>query len=136
MGFAVRGPTRRCCASNVDDGIQPAYDLLALARDLGIACQQLNMLHDRFYESTTVRYATGAVAALHAEVLQLRDAYRKVREPQLMRERNVRASDPTVQRLTLDRLLQEDTTYQAVEEFRLVCEEAIVAKADVQCDGD
>jgi hypothetical protein len=53
-----------------------------------------------------------------------------------MRERSVRASDPAVVRSILDQLLQHDATYQAIEEFRLVCEEAIAEQVDVQCDGD
>jgi len=136
VGFGVRGPTRRCCASNIDDGVHAPYDLLALPGELGVNCPKLEMLHHRFNESTTISYAFGAVVALHSDILRLRNAYQKVREPELMRERSVRASDPAVVRSILDQLLQKDATYQAIEEFRLVCEEAISEQADVQCDGD
>lgn len=136
MGFIVHGPSKWCCASNIDDGAGATYDIFALARELGVPSPQLNRLSDRFYESTTIPYDTGAVAALHSEVLTLRDAYRNAREPQRLFERRVRATDPPTRERILERVIQSDPTYAALEELREVIEEAITAASDLRCVGD
>ena len=136
MGFDVFGPKRHVRASNVDDGSESRYDILAMPRAYGLICPQLEALGQRFYESTLIRFASGNVHALRDELIQLRDAYRARREPELVEERHVRARDPEIRRAILEQVLQEDTLYRVLEEFRLLCEEAIMAEADVRCEGD
>ena len=136
MGFDVFGPTRHVRASNVDDGAEPRYDLLALPQELGLRCPQLLRLHQRFYESTAVSFARREVHALAAELIAVRDAYRARREPQLIAHHRVRPRDPAIRHAILERLLQQDDVYRALEDFRLLCEEAIAAGADVRCEGD
>src|SRR5687768_10375722 len=106
MGFCVIGPTRHVVASTVDDGGERPYDVLALPRVYGLNCPQIEKLHQRFYDSTTVRFAAGEVHALRDEVARLGQAYRALREPELIRERHVHASDPDVRREIMDRVLQ------------------------------
>ena len=148
MGFDVFGPTRHVRASNVDDGAEPRYDLLALAQKLGLRCSQLfragrllakgcarflrEKLHQRFYESTTVSFADGEIHALAAELIALRGAYRARREPELIAQHRIGPRDRAIRQAILEQLLQRDTVYCALEEFGLLCEEAIAALADVR----
>lgn len=136
MGFDVFGPTRHVRASNVDDGSEPRYDILAMPREHSLICPQLEKLNQRFYDSTSIRVAGGNVLALRDELIQLRDTYRARREPELIEERRVRARDPDVRHAIGEQLLQDDTVYRVLEEFRLLCEEAIMAGMDVRCEGD
>ena len=136
MGFDVYGPARKVCASNIDDGAEPSYDLLAMPADYGLRCPELENLSRRFYATTTVCHAGGHVQALRDELVGLRDAYRARREPELIRERHVQARDSEVRRAILERLLEEDTVYHALDEFCLLCDEAIAAEADLRCVGD
>ena len=136
MGFDVFGPTRHVRASNVDDGSEQQYDVLAMPRAYGLTCPHLEKLRQRFYDSTSVRFAGGEVHALREELIQLQAAYRSRREPQLIEERRIRARDPEIRRAVLEQVLQEDTVYRVLEEFRLLCDEAIMAAADVRCEGD
>jgi hypothetical protein len=127
---------RHVRASNIDDGGQPQYDVLAMPRAYGLTCPQLEKLNQRFYDSTSVRFTGGEVHKLRDELVQLRDAYLAQRVPELIKERRVRARDPDIRRAILMQVLQEDTVYHVLEEFRLLCEEAIAACVDVQCIGD
>jgi hypothetical protein len=136
MSFDIFGPTRHVRASTVDDGGDAPYDLLALPRALGLKCPQLERLHQRFYDTTQLEFAAGEVLALRDEVDQLQQTYRQHLEPQLMRVRGVRARDPAVRERILDRVLQNDPAYAALEELRQLCEEAVLAEADVRCFGD
>jgi hypothetical protein len=136
MGFDVFGPTRHVRASTIDDGGESPYDLLELPGTYGLRCPQIERLHQRFYASTTVSFANGEVLALRDEVVRLTQEYRERREPELIRERHVQAKDPDVRREILERCLKLDTVYAVLQEFQLLCEEAIAAKADVQCNGD
>jgi hypothetical protein len=136
MGFDVFGPTRQVRASTIDDGSGPIYDVLALPGTYGLRCPQIESLDQRFYDSTTVRFAPGHVHALRDELIELARAYRARREPELIRERRIRANDPEVRRAIVERIMREDVVYRVLEEFRLLCEEAIAAEADVQCHGD
>ena len=136
MGFDVFGPTRHVRASNIDDGGDSPYDVFELARAYGLICPQLERLGQRFYDSTLVRFAGGGVHALCDELTRLRDAYRAKREHELVEERHVRARDPAIRRSILEQVLQADVIYRVLEEFRLLCEEAIMAEADVRCEGD
>ncbi len=136
MGFDVIGPTRRVKASNVDDGVPPLYDVLELPREFGLQCQQLRRLHERFYESTTVSHGSGGVAALRDELREVRAAYRSRRERELARERGVRACNPAIRGSILQRMLEADVVDRVLAEFVLLCEEAIAAGRDVQCEGD
>lgn len=136
MGFDVTGPTRRVRASNIDDGNAPRYDILAMPREYGLNCPQLEKLHQRFYDSTTIRFAEGHVNALRDELVRLIQAYRERREPELILEHGVRARRPDVRHAIVEKILQEDTLYRTLEQFRTLCDEAIAAEADLQCDGD
>jgi hypothetical protein len=136
MGFDVRGPTRHVRASNVDDGEEPRYDVLAMPRAYGLHCPQLERLSQRFYESTTLRFAEGHVSALHDELVRLRQEYRARRVPELIAERNVHTFNPQTRDAIVEKLLRQDTVYRVLEEFQLLCDEAIAAQADVQCEGD
>jgi hypothetical protein len=136
MGFDVFGPTLHVRASTVDDGDGTPYDILTLPGAYGLHSPQIASLHRRFYESTTVRFAAGHVHALRDELIRLGQAYRTRREPELTRQHRVHANDPDVRRTILERILREDAVYRVLEEFRLLCEEAIAAEADVQCNGD
>ena len=136
MGFDVFGPTRHVRASTIDDGSGPLYDILALPGAYGLRCPQIEKLHERFYDSTTVGFAAGRVHALREELIQLVQAYRARREPVLIAERKVSANDPEVRRAIVERILREDAVYRVLEEFRLLCDEAIAAESDVQCRGD
>ena len=135
MGFDVYGPTRRVQAADVDraDG---QYDLLAMPAEYGLRCPQLENLSRRFYDSTVLRFADGAVHALRDELVRLRDTYRAKREPELIAERRIRARDPEIRRAAAERVLEEDRVYRTLEEFRLLCDEALAAEADVRCEGD
>ncbi|MGC1275983.1 MAG: hypothetical protein WBC44_19940 [Planctomycetaceae bacterium] len=135
MGFDVHGPTRHVTASNVD-GSEPRYDLLAMPAEYGLNCPRLDQLNRRFYATTIVRFDDGSVHALRDELTRLRDAYRSRREPELITERRVRARNPAVRRAIIDRVCLEDVVYRALEEFRLLCDEAIATKTDVRCEGD
>ena len=75
MGFNVAGPTRHVRASNVDDGDEPRYDILTMPRAYGLNCPQLEKLNQRFYDSTTLRFADGHVSALRDELVRLGQAY-------------------------------------------------------------
>lgn len=136
MGFDVVGPARQVRASNIDDEGQPPYDVLAMPRAYGLTCPQLEKLNQRFYDSTSVRFAGGEVHRLRDELIRLRDAYQARRVPELIEERRVRARNPDIRRAILAQLLQEDTVYRVLEEFRRLCEEAIAAGVDVRCIGD
>ena len=136
MGFDVYGPTRHVRASNVDDGCQPAYDVPSLPEALGLSCPHLEKLNRRFYDSTTLRFLAGEVHGLRDELLRLQQAYRERREAELIREHRVRAQDGAVRAAILDQLLARDPTFSALEEFRLLCAEAISARTDVRCEGD
>ena len=136
MGFDVFGPTRHVRASTTDDRGVDAYDLFTLANRLGLKCPQLERLNERFYETTVLKFAFGEVAVLRDELESLQQAYRQHLEPILMRERGVRAGNPEVRAAIMERVLQEDAAYAALVEFRVLCEEAIAAQADVRCEGD
>jgi hypothetical protein len=136
MGFDVFGPTRRVRASNIDDGEESQYDILTMPSSYGLTCPQLEKLNQRFYESTPVRIDGEAVHRLRDELIRLRDTYRARRESELIKERRIRACDPDIRDAILEQVLQEDTVYRILEEFRLLCEEAIAARVDVQCFGD
>jgi hypothetical protein len=136
MGFDVFGPARHVRVSNVDDGQEPRCDVLALPPVYGLSCPQLARLHQRFYESTVLRFAAGEVHALRDELIELREAYRARREPELIKERGVRPRDPAVRHAILEQLLQADVVCRVLEDFRLLCDEAIAAQADVRCEGD
>jgi hypothetical protein len=136
MGFDVFGPTRHVLASNTDDGRKPQYDILTMPDAFGLNCPQLEKLNQRFYDSTILRFSGGEVHGLRDELVRLLDAYRARRAPELIEERHVRARDSRVRAAIVERMLQEDPTYRVLDEFRLLCEEAIAAKADVRCEGD
>jgi hypothetical protein len=136
MGFDVFGPTRHVRASNTDDGCEPRYDILTLPAVLGLNCPQLEKLNHRFYDSTTLRFSGGDVQGLRDELVRLSDAYRARREGELIEERHVRARNLDVRSAIVERLLHQDPIYCILNEFRLLCEEAIAAKADVRCEGD
>jgi hypothetical protein len=136
MGFEVVGLARHVRASNIDDGDNPKYDVLAMPRAYGLTCPQLEKLNQRFYDSTSIRVAGGEVHRLRDELIQLRDAYRARRVPELIKERRVRARDPDIRQAIVEQVLLEDTVYRVLEEFRLLCEEAIAAEVDVRCLGD
>lgn len=136
MGFDVIGPTRHVRASNVDDGEEPLYDVLTMPKEYGLACPQLEKLNDRFYESTRVAFAHGEVAALRDELVRLTRAYRASRELELISERRIRAKDANVRAQIVEELIQHDPRYRILEDFRMLCEEAISEQADVRCVGD
>lgn len=136
MGFDVYGPLRHVKASNIDDGTEPQYDILVLPGEYNLHCPQLANLSQRFYDSTTIRFANGGVHALRDELLQLRDAYRRQREPELVAERRIRVRDPQMRESIVDQVLKHDAVYRVLEEFRLLCEEAILAETDIRCVGD
>lgn len=136
MGFDVFGPTRHVRASNLDDGESTPYDLFTMPAQFGLRCPHLEMLGSRFYETTVLHNADGAVQALRDELGQLAEAYSVHREPQLITERGVRSRDPGVRRAILDRLLQDDVVYRVITEFKLLCEEAIRGNREVRCEGD
>lgn len=136
MGFDVFGPTRHVRASNIDDGEEPRYDVLAMPREYGLVCPQLEKLSGRFYDLTTLRFAEGHVNALQAELVQVQQVYRTRRESELITQRGIHARNPRVRQAIIDRVLQEDSVYRTLEELRLLCEEAIAAEANVRCVGD
>lgn len=136
MGFDIIGPTRHVRASNIDDGEEPRYDILSMPREYGLNCPQIEKLNQRFYESTTLAFERGDVSAFRDELAQLARAHRTRRETELKSEHRVRAKDPGVRAQIVEGLLQQDATYHVIEELRMLCEEAIVAEADVQCIGD
>src|SRR6187551_2637797 len=108
MGVDVFGPARHVKASNVDDGEEPRYDILTMPRDYGLHCPQLQHLAERCYDSTTIRFAAGQVHALRNEIVELQQAYRVQLEPELARQRDVRAQDLQVRRAIVEQLLQQD----------------------------
>jgi hypothetical protein len=136
MGFDVFGPERHVRASNVDDGEEPRYDILTMPRAYGLHCPQLQHLAERFYDSTIMRFADGQVHALRNELVELQQAYRAQLEPEFARQRGVRAQDLRVRTAIMEQVLQQDPVYRVLEEFRLLCEEALAAEADVRCEGD
>ena len=136
MGFDVIGPTRRGKASNVDDGSPPFYDVFYLAKQLNVSGPLLRRLNERLYASTTVSYADGSVSALRDELAALRAAYRLRREPELARERGVRACNPAVRRSILETVFQTDVVDRVLSELLLLCDEALALRQDVQCEGD
>jgi hypothetical protein len=136
MGFDVFGPTRHVRASTSDDGGDRPYDILALPKEFGLRCPQIERLNQRFYDSTVILFALGEVHALRDELIHLVEAYRMRREPELIVERRIRACDPKIRRAILEQVLLDDPHFRALDGFRLLCEEAIENKADVRCEGD
>lgn len=118
------------------DGPGPLFDVLALPAAYGLHCPQLNKLHERFYDTTLIAAGSGELRALHDELILLRDAYRKRREPELVRDRGVRSQDANVRRPILDRLLKDDPTYRAIDSFTTLCVDALASGADLRCEGD
>lgn len=70
------------------------------------------------------------------ELARLQQAYRARREPELMMQHGVRARSLSVRSAIAEKLLHQDPTFRALDEFRLLCDEAIAAGADVRCEGD
>lgn len=136
MGFDVIGPTRRTTACNIDDGRPPFYDILSLPDQLNLPCPQLRRLNDRFYESTTVSCEDGSVAALRDELALLRVHYRRRREPELARERGVRACNPQIRHGIIARLWESDLIDRILADLLLICEDAISHRQDIRCAGD
>lgn len=134
MGFDVYGPNRHVCVSNVD--FSPTYDIFPMPEQLGLQCPQLEKLNQRYYEDTVLDNNDGSIEALRDELIRLRKAYRAQQEPALILERKVRAKDPAMRRAVLDRLLDDDPVFRAIEEFRQLCDEAIAAEVPIQCVGD
>jgi hypothetical protein len=135
MGFDVFGPLRSVCVSNVD-GPGPLFDVFSLPRFLGLGCPRLEELNRRYYDSTTLRFDRGQIGGIRDELAQLQQAYRAQREPELMREHGVRARSLAIRSAIAEKLLHQDPAFHALEEFRLLCEEAIAAGVDVRCEGD
>ena len=135
MGFDVFGPSRHVCVSNVD-GPGPLYDIFSLPKILGVGCPRLEDLNRRYYDSTTLRFDRGKIHGVRDELVRLQQAYRKRREPELMLEHGVRARSIAIRAAIAEKLLHQDPTFHALDEFRLLCEEAIAAGADVRCEGD
>jgi hypothetical protein len=136
MSFDVFGPTRHVRASNTDDGVEPLYDIFALPIVFGLHCPQLEKLSQRFYDSTILRFGCGEVHGLRDELVRLQAVYRARREGELIVERQITARDFGVRSAIVERLLGQDCVYCVLDEFRLLCEEAIAANANVRCEGD
>ncbi len=136
MGFDVLGPSGRVCASNFDDGVAPSYDVFSMPEQFGLRCPQLENLRQRFYQTTVLHNDDGSVGALRDELVELRDAYRAQREPELVLERKIRVQDPTMRQAVLDRLLHDDPLYRVIDDFRRLCDEAVAAAVPLQCIGD
>lgn len=135
MGFDVFGAGRHVRVSNLDGG-EPRYDILAMPSEFGLSCPQLAKLHQRFYHTTLICFGNGDVDGLRDELIQLRDAYRAKREPELIKEHGIHARDPHVRRAILEQVFQHDAISRVIDQFRLLCDESIAAEVDVRCVGD
>jgi len=136
MGFDIIGPAGRVCASNVDDGVSPSYDIFSMPEQFCLRCPQLENLRLRFYATTVLHNDDGSVEALRDELKMVRDAYRAQREPDLVLARKIRVQDPAMRRAVLDRILNDDAVFRALDDFVRICDEAIAAAVPLQCVGD
>lgn len=145
MGFDVHGPSRHVCVSNVDGlevcvsnvaGQEPLFDIFSLPRILRVDCPRLDDLNRRYYASTTLRFDRGQIHWVRDELARLQQAYRVRREHELMRKHGVRARSIAIRSAIAEKLVHQDPAFHALEEFRLLCEEAIAAGVDVRCEGD
>jgi hypothetical protein len=121
MALDIIGPTKQSAIADED------MALFEMIQTFGIKASQFKIIYERFYENPYVDAPTWL-----SEIHQLREAYFE----QIIKEKNVRATDSAVREQILARLKQNDRWMLKFDELIAVCEDAIAADQGLRFVSD